>query len=201
VWISNTPVNSVVTYYITNKPNTAKDQIDLILRKNHEMLLKDLHESTDYTIIIKGKDVAGNAASQETKTVTTLADLTPPQILNLSVETTIAGIGAEAKAQISVSWDTDKPATAQVEYAQGTGTTYGQSTQEDTNKTMNHAVIITGLTPSKIYHLRANSKDVAQNLGQSLDTVVITPSYTEDALSLVVNNMSTIFGFLKTMNK
>ena len=201
VWLSNTPVNSVVTYYMTDKPDTAKDQIDLILRKNHEMLLKNLRESTSYTIIVKGKDVAGNAATQETKTVTTLADLTPPQMLNLTVESTIAGVGADAKAQITVTWDTDKASSTQVEYAQGTGTTYGQSTQEDTNKTMNHAVTITGLTPSKIYHLRANSKDTAGNLGQSLDTVVITPSYTEDALSLVVGNMSQIFGFLKTVNQ
>jgi hypothetical protein len=87
-----------------------------------------------------------------------------------------------------------------VEYAEGTGTAYSSSTQEDSNKTTNHNLTIPGLLPSKIYHLRVSSKDKAGNLGQSPDTVIITPSSTKDALSLVIDNLSKTFGFLKGMS-
>jgi hypothetical protein len=58
-------------------------------------------------------------------------------------------------------------------------------------------VTITGLSPSKIYHLRAVSKDKAANISQSPDTVTITPKSTKDALNLVIDNLSKTFGFLK----
>lgn len=118
----------------------------------------------------------------------------------MNVEATIVGVGDTAKAQIVVSWDTDEPATTQVEYAQGTGTSYDQTTQEDSNLTTNHTVTITGLTAAKIYHLRASSKDKSGNIGQSFDTVIITPKSTKDALTLVIENLSKTFGFLNNLN-
>lgn len=197
VWTTNTLVSSVVTYYPVGSPDKSKDQVDLIMKKNHQMIIKDLQDATDYQFFVKGKDAVGNAVTSSGQNVTTMADLRPPEIQNMTVETTINGVGNDAKAQIIVSWDTDEPGTTQVEYAQGTGATYGQSTQEDTNLTTNHVVTITSLTPSKIYHLRALSKDKVKNAGQSLDTVVITPKFTQDALTLVVDNLSKTFGFLK----
>jgi hypothetical protein len=131
------------------------------------------------------------------RTIKTANDVRPPEMQNLNVESTIIGVGNTALAQIVVTWDTDEPGTTQVEYGQGTGTTYNQATQEDSNLTTNHTVTITGLSPSKIYHLHALSKDKAGNVGQSLDTVIITPKSTQDALNLVVDNLSKTFGFLK----
>lgn len=197
LWTSNTPINSIVTYYPTNTPQLATDNISLVLKRNHEVILNNLADEMDYTILIKGKDSVGNEAKMETRTLKTANDVRPPEIQNLNVESTIIGVGEDARAQIVVTWDTDEPATTQVEYGQGTGSTYNQTTQEDTNKTTNHTVTITGLSPSKIYHLRALSKDKANNLGQSLDTVIITPKSTKDALNLVIENLSKTFGFLK----
>jgi hypothetical protein len=123
-----------------------------------------------------------------------------PEIQNMNVEATIVGVGDTAKAQIVVSWDTDEPSTTQVEYAQGTGTSYDQKTQEDSSLTTNHTVTITSLTPAKIYHLRASSKDKSGNIGLSFDTVIITPKSTKDALTLVIENLSKTFGFLNNLN-
>jgi len=200
-WTSNTPISSVATYYPESHPEQANDQINLALKTKHEMIIKNFVDATDYIILIKGKDAAGNEAKSELKKVKTSADVRPPEIQNLSVESTIVGVGDEAKAQIIVSWDTDEPSSTQVEYAQGTGATYNQSTQEDTNQTYNHVVNISGLTPSKIYHLRSVSKDKSNNIAYSFDTVVITPKSTKDALNLVVDNLSKTFGFLKNVNK
>ncbi|MCX6732769.1 MAG: hypothetical protein NTV98_04480, partial [Candidatus Roizmanbacteria bacterium] len=197
LWTTNTLASSIVTYYPTKIPQQATDNISLALKKTHDVILKNLLDDTDYTIIIKGKDSSGNEAKAETKVLKTASDVRPPEIQNLNVESTIIGVGEEARAQIVVSWDTDEPSTTQIEYGQGTGTTYNQTTQLDSNKTSNHIVTITGLSPSKIYHLRALSKDKADNLAQSLDTVIITPKSTKDALNLVIYNLSKTFGFLR----
>lgn len=197
VWTSNTAISSIVTYYPSDSPESAKDQISLATKKNHEVILRTLKDDTDYTIVVKGRDAAGNEAVYPSSKVKTAVDFRPPEITNMSVESTIIGIGDDARAQVIVSWDTDELSTTQVEYAQGTGSTYSQTTQEDTSLTTNHVVTITGLSPSKIYHLRAVSKDKGGNISQSPDTVTITPKSTKDALNLVIDNLSKTFGFLK----
>ena len=197
IWSSNTKLTSVVSYYPTSKPALAKDAVNLTPKTGHEIIIKDLLDETEYTIIIKGKDSAGNEAKAETKTVKTAADLRPPEILNANVETTIVGVGEEARAQIIISWDTDEPGTSQVEYGEGTSGQYTSTTQEDGTLAVNHSMTIPGLSPSKIYHFRINSKDKNKNNGTSQDIVVITPNATKDALNLVVNKLSKTFGFLK----
>jgi len=67
--------------------------------------------------------------------------------------------------------------------------------------TFNHLVIISGLTPSKVYHLRAIAKDKAGNIGRSIDTVTITPKATENALNLVITNLQEAFGFIGNLKK
>jgi len=197
LWTSNTPITSVVTYYPTSNPSAARDNINLVLRRNHSVIISDLLDETDYTVIVKGNDSAGNEAVYTPQSVKTAADLREPEIENMNVESTIIGVGDEARAQLVISWDTDEPATSQVEYAEGTGTTYSQSSQEDTNLQENHSVTISGLNPASIYHLRAVSKDKSNNIGNSFDTVVVTPKSTKDALTLVIENLSNTFGFLK----
>jgi hypothetical protein len=116
----------------------------------------------------------------------------------MQVDTTIVAAdgSSQTTAQITIAWDTDEPTTSQVEFGEGTGTTYTQRTQEDTNLTFNHLVVISGLAPSKVYHLRAVAIDSAGNTGSSIDTVTITPKATDNALDLVIQNLQQIFGFL-----
>ena len=197
VWTTNTEVSTIITYYPENNSASVKDFIALKLTKSHDVLLKDLMDSTDYVLTVRGKDAAGNEAIYPVQKVKTAVDFRPPEILNMEVEATIIGVGDEAKAQVIISWDTDEPATTQVEYAEGTGANYGQSTQEDPALTTNHSVTITGLAPAKIYHLRALSKDKTNNNGKSGDYVVVTPKSTKDALNLVIESLSKTFKFLK----
>ncbi len=201
VWTTNSPVSTIVTYYPTHTPQASKDYINLVLKTSHEVILKDLKDNEEYTLTVKGKDKAGNETTPITQQVKTAADLRPPEIINMNVESTIVGIDDEAKAQIIASWDTDEPSTTQFEYNQGTGTSYGQATTEDSSLTTNHTATITGLKPGQIYHLRAVSKDKADNIGYSYDTVLVTPKATKDALSIVIDNLSTTFGFLKKVVK
>lgn len=201
MWQSNALLTTVVTYYPTALPEMAKDYINLVLKNKHDILLKDLRDNTEYTLIIKGKDSVGNEATPIVQKLKTVADVRPPEIQNMEIQSTVVGVGDEAKAQIIVSWDTDEPATTQVEYNLGTGNTYGQATTEDAALTSNHSVTITGLRPGQIYHLRAVSKDKAGNIGYSYDTVITTPKATKDALTIVIENLSKTFGFLNRFIK
>jgi len=197
-WDSNTEISSIVTYYPLSAPSLAKDEINIALKSGkHQMVLYDLAPQTTYGLLIKGKDVVGNEAVGELQQVTTAADTRPPLISELKVDGEVLGTGDEATAQLIVSYKTDEPSTAQIEFGEGSGSTYSQKTQEDGNLSINHLVVISELSPSKVYHLRAISKDEFGNKTESIDKVVITPKATENALDLVITNMSSIFGFLR----
>src|SRR3989338_3382119 len=164
------------------------------------MIVRGLAPQTNYILVVKGRDKIGNEAVSDSQRLTTATDTRPPQISELNVEGAAipptASTAQESTAQLIVSWNTDEPATSQVEYGEGTGTSYSSKTQEDSNLTYNHLVIISGLTPSKVYHVQAVSTDKADNIGSSIDTVTITPKTTENALNLVIASLQEAFGFL-----
>ncbi len=197
-WSTNTEVSSIVTYYPTSNPSLTKDEVNVALIKDvHRVLLKGLLPETSYTVIVKGRDKAGNEAQSDPQKVTTATDTRPAEISDLSVEPSIAlSQNKEATAQLVVSWNTDEPSTSQIEFGEGTGSTYSQKTQEDKNLTFNHVVVVSNLNTSKVYHLRTISRDKAGNVANSIDTVTITPKASDNALNLVISNLGEVFGFL-----
>jgi hypothetical protein len=202
-WETNTEVSSIVTYYPEGNTGGAKDEVEASLVKGeHNMVIRGLLPQTPYAVIVKGRDKIGNEALSDTQRITTATDTRPPLVSSLKIQGSIiqasggGGSKDEQSAQLIVSWNTDEPATGQVEFGEGTSSTYAQKTQEDTNLTFNHSVVITGLTPSKVYHLKSVSKDKAGNTGNSVDTVTIAPKATNNALNLVITNLSQVFGFI-----
>ena len=166
----------------------------------HQMLVRGLFPDTTYVIRVSGRDVIGNEATSEILRFTTATDTRPPLISDVVVEGAnipqVSSTAQQSSAQLIVSWTTDEPATSQVEYAEGTGAVYTQVSQEDQTLAYNHVVIISGLTPSKVYHLRAISKDAASNEAKSIDVVTITPKATDNAFDLVITNLREVFSFL-----
>jgi hypothetical protein len=160
------------------------------------MILTNLEANTAYSIIVSGKDFMGNEASSDVLYFATATDTRPPQIYDLEVTSEIIGAGAEATAQLVVSYNTDELSTSQIEYGEGSGTSYPQKTQEDSNLSTHHIVIVSGLTPSKVYHLRSISKDSEGNAGYSVDKVLVTSSATENAFDLAIDNLTSIFSFI-----
>ncbi|MEI8067486.1 MAG: fibronectin type III domain-containing protein [Candidatus Shapirobacteria bacterium] len=205
-WNTNTEISSIVTYYPEGKPEQSRDEVSIqSIKGQHKMILRGFTPETNYILVVKGRDKIGNEAVSDNHHFTTATDTRPPQISSLLVEgqnvPTVSGAAQESTAQLIVSWNTDEPATSQVEFSEGTGATYSQKTQEDAKLTYNHLVIISGLTASKVYHLKAISRDKANNTGKSIDTVTITPKATDNALNLVVSNLGQVFGFLGGFNK
>jgi len=200
-WQTNTEVSSIITYYPEGRIDQARDEVIVTLKKGeHKMIIRGLLPQTSYYLVVKGRDRIGNEAVSDSYKFATSTDSRAPQISGMLVEgSTIPAVSStaeETKAQLIVSWNTDEPATSQIEYGEGTGTSYPQKTQLDNNLTLNHIVIISGLSPSKVYHLRVLSKDKAGNEGKSIDTVTITPKSTDNALNLVITNLQEIFGVL-----
>lgn len=204
-WKSNTAISSIITVYPSADTSAARDIIDLTLKDgDHSLVVNALLPATRYTLLVKGVDKMGNQAVSASEEFTTASDTRPPAISNLKIiGGTIPPVGFAAgtiNAQLVVTWDTDEPATSQVEFGEGTGSEYAQKSTEDGNLTTNHVVVVSGLTPSKVYHLRAISQDAAKNDSRSIDTVTIAPKATRSALDLVTSNLSQIFGKLSILN-
>ncbi len=200
-WDTNTEVSSIVSYAPEGNPGASRDEVAVALTTGeHKMIIRGLLPQSGYSLVVRGRDKAGNEAVSDAQRLTTATDTRPPQITTLSVEGTvvppISSAAQESVAQLVVSWNTDEPATSQVEFGEGTGTAYAQKTQEDANLTTNHLVIVSGLSPSKVYHLRTISADAAGNIGHSIDTVTITPKTIDNALDLVISNLREAFRFL-----
>jgi hypothetical protein len=204
-WESNTEITSVITFYPENNPEMMQDIVELDLVKGeHKMLVKGLLPDTNYILRVRGKDAIGNEAVSENMRVTTSSDTRPPKISEMNIESTnmlvSEGSTNTTNSQMIVTWTTDEPATSQVEYGEGSSESYTQLTQEDRNLAYNHVVVISGLTPSKVYHLRAISRDSAGNETKSIDTVTITPKATNDAFNLVITTLQEAFQFLDNLD-
>lgn len=197
-WESNTPTSSVATFYPKGKSEEARDEVNINLQEGeHQILLRGLVPETTYIAIVSGRDKIGNEAKAEPKEFTTATDTRPPKISDLKIEGSIAKSTSDSSnsiAQLIVTWTTDEPSTSQVEFGEGSGSTYSQKTQQDANQTLNHLVVISNLSPSKVYHLRALSKDKIGNEGKSVDSVTITQKATDQALNLVITNLLEVFG-------
>jgi hypothetical protein len=172
----------------------------LTATKKHELFIKDLSNDSDYVFKVDGKDAMGNSAEAISIPFKTSTDLRAPMVSNLKTESSVTGVGEEAKAQITVSWDTDENSSAQVEYGNGTGSDYPNKTQEQDRMGKNHVAILTDLKPGTVYHLRVVVKDAAGNEAKSYDNVVITPNATKAALNLVIEGLSKSFGFFGSLS-
>lgn len=75
---------------------------------------------------------------------------------------------------IRVEWSTDEVATATVQYGMTTAYELGQVT--DTNLSLQHSLLITGLSPNTAYNYKILSGDAAGNVAESANYAVTTTS-------------------------
>jgi len=107
-----------------------------------------------------GLQICGTAVTVSGAT----ADAAPPVISG------VASAGGATGA--TISWTTNEPADTLVEY--GLTTAYGASTVLNAALSTSHGAVISGLTPSALYHYRVKSKDAAGNLATSGDYTFTT---------------------------
>ena len=164
------------------------------------MQISGLIPDTKYNAIIEGVDNLGNKATSSTINFTTLTDTRPPVISNAHVEGTLLSSSIQGdkdrSAQLIVSWETDEPSDSRVEYGEGSSGLYASSTQTDSEQRTKHTVIISGLTPSKVYHLNIISKDISGNVVEYNPLIAITPRAVDSVFDTVLGSITKIFSFL-----
>ncbi len=192
-WSTNTATSSVISY-------GGKTQVDEnFISGEHQAIITNLSSNTKYSLTIKVIDKYGNQVTSSPQIFTTGINKVPPKIVSLNIQTQLMK-SSSGNTQIIISWTTDKPSTSQVEYGEGTGTTYSQKSTEDNHYVINHVVVISNLPTARIYHIKAISVDSNGNVGYSSDNITITPQATESALNLVLGNLEQVFGFLGNLN-
>jgi peptidoglycan hydrolase-like protein with peptidoglycan-binding domain/lysophospholipase L1-like esterase len=93
-----------------------------------------------------------------------------------------------SQTSATVTWTSDETADSQVEY--GTSASYGATTTLDASLVTSHAVPLSGLTASTLYHFRVLSHDAAGNLATSSDQTFMTtaiPDTTAPTISAIVS--------------
>ena len=91
-----------------------------------------------------------------------------PVISNVDVLDTCV----EPVTRVTVFWETDEPATSQVEY--GKTPDYGFNTSSDEELTLQHCVELSDLEPEMIYFFRVKSRNVAEEEAISKDYTFAT---------------------------
>ncbi|HZV34029.1 MAG TPA: CARDB domain-containing protein, partial [Verrucomicrobiae bacterium] len=120
-------------------------------------------DGTNQVFISGAQDTLGNVLAP-TNVFNVVVDATPPNISNLTNTPSIT--------TANITWNTDEPATSQVEY--GLDTSYGQQTAFSPSLVNNHLQQIQGLNPSTLYHYRVHSKDAVGNEAISADATLTT---------------------------
>ncbi|HNS94886.1 MAG TPA: DNRLRE domain-containing protein [Candidatus Woesebacteria bacterium] len=166
------------------------------LAAQHVERIAGLSDGSLYIFTIRGKDKYGNETVSDPIRYVTGADTRPPRINNLVFETPVSGTGAQASAQIIVSWETDEPAFAQVAWGEGNGTEYPRETERSEAPATKHVVVLRDLRPTSSYHLKIIVEDKTGNVAESEDTVVVTPSAQQAAFDIIIRNLEDVFGFL-----
>jgi peroxiredoxin len=174
-----TQTGAVITWK-TDEPATSQVMIcepaggctwtepDENLATNHSVIISDLKSNITYHYTATSTDANKNQSLSEGD-ITTLAQA-PTTALAIS------GIKVSNITDLSatISWQTDQPATSQLEY--GTTDAYGSATPLDEKLTTSHSVTLAGLKPSTAYHFKVKSKDASGNEVASQDQPFTTRS-------------------------
>jgi hypothetical protein len=200
-WKTNVPTTSSINYWPKDGTQTNEESRSQFVT-DHEIIVVNLNDNTEYRYYLYGRDEIGNEARSSEDILKSQDDTRPPMISDLVIESSNQGTGDSSYSQLIISWKTDELASSQVEYGEGSSSdSYTNKTQEDATLQNTHMIIIGNLDPSRVYHLRAVSKDKAGNFGYSLDNAYITKKKTESIFDIIIDTLTRAFSWLKFLNK
>ena len=192
-WETNVASTTQVIYGVAGGQSLEEQDSKMVT--NHEIVIKNLQDDSNYVLVAQSRDSAGNLATSDQQTFKTALDTRPPKISDIVIEPSIRGTGSEARGQIVVSWRTDEPSTSQVAYTEGSGAvTFNSKTAEDTRMTTEHLVIISDLPTSRVFSVQPLSKDKSNNEAAGEADTAIIGRASDSVLTIVFNTLRSIFG-------
>ncbi len=192
-WQTNVAATSSVNY--GKQGTNGTEATDPQLVTNHEIMIRDLEDDSQYFLVAQSRDGDGNLAVSDRQVFRTALDTRPPKITNITVESSIRGTGAEARGQVVVSWRTDEPASSQVAFAEGSDViTFNNRTAEDTGLSFEHIVIVSDLPTSKVYSVQPVSRDKSGNAGAGAVQSAIIGRASDSVLTIVLDTLKRVFG-------
>lgn len=194
-WDSNVPISSTIRYTDPTGKTLEASQSQLVSK--HEMIIAGLKDNTEYSMAVSGRDAYGNEGTSGSEKIKTDFDTRPPSISDITTETSMSGYGTDAKSQMIVSWDTDEPATSQVEYSKGvSGDSFTMATKEDNMLTTSHVVVVSDLDPSSSYYFRVVSHDNSKNEAKSGPNSALTEQARSSIFDIVLKSLESTIGWL-----
>ncbi len=185
-WNTNEPASSDV-YYDTNNTSLSLSKTTSTLETTHSVTLTGLTKDTTYYYLVSSADASNNLATSDNSgnyyTFTTLktpgdtitvisgggggsiSDSTPPTLSSI----TVRDIGPD---EATIEWTTNEGSNSLVRY--GAGTNYGRLAGNDQDRSTQHSVVLSGLSPAFQYHFKVVSYDASGNMGASADTIFTT---------------------------
>ena len=194
-WKTNVTATSQITY---GKVGGDTQEVILSdLATDHEVIIRGLEDSSQYSLVASSRDGSGNLALSDTQVFKTDLDTRPPKITDVVVESTIRGTGSEARGQVVVSWKTDEPSTSQVAFGEGSDAgSIRNQTSEDAVLATEHLVVISDLSTATPYVVQAQSKDRAGNQAKSESQTALIGRASDSILSIIFNTLQRMFGFV-----
>ncbi len=127
---------------------------------SHRAKLDRLFSNSGYHFQITARYGQSQSVRSRDYAFKTLVDDAPPLLSNISTE-------QPAHSSVTIVWDTNEPATSQVEF--GRTTNYGRITEVDSSWRTHHEVKLANLEANNLHHFRVLSRDAAGNLATSND--------------------------------
>ncbi|MCA9329734.1 fibronectin type III domain-containing protein, partial [Candidatus Saccharibacteria bacterium] len=191
-WSTNVPTTSRVSYGPVG--GTPANVVDSRLKTEHKLLIEGLIDDTDYVLQAISVDEVGNSAESMVVSFKTEQDTRPPKISNIEIETTVKGLGPEARGQLVVSWTTDELATSQVTYGAGQNGVLSSRTPENTGLTTEHVLVLQDIKLASIYSLQIITSDKSGNQTNSDRRTAVVGRASDNVYTIIVNALDAIFG-------
>ncbi|MFA5157621.1 MAG: fibronectin type III domain-containing protein [Patescibacteria group bacterium] len=192
-WVTNVPTSTIL-HYSTGGAN--KEIVKAKLETSHTVEVTELMDNLTYIITVSGRDSLGNLTESSPKSFITPLDSRPPKISDIAIESSFFG-SENGKSQISVAWKTDEPTSGKVDYGINVEGPYSGSVPGDQNLALEHSVVISGLEPAVIHHLKIIATDNGGNKTESESQIFVTAEAKEGVWGLIMRALESIFGFIK----
>ena len=162
-WTTDLSSDSKVVYSTSDDLSNPITVASTTMATSHEIVVNGLTLNSTYYYYLQSTDSEGNIATDNNSgsywPLSTSADTTDPSIVDYSVVT--------STSTATITWETDELSTSQVIYDTtsnyGTDASLDSGPDENTTYTIEHSVVLTGLTADTDYSFSMISKDASNN--------------------------------------